>query len=283
LILNPSLTQTKETDATMKKSILLSGEFIYQLFTLLLVVIFVHALYVGIIRPNADTFLAAQAALLETDKSQITQRSFFVIIRDYEQEICFILLLWALSIIGFKMVSIFNQFALLQRDLIYLPEDMRILPEDAYDVARKIQALPASQLRSLLPQALLAALQRFSTTRNIQDAANATRAYCSSEAERLDSELSMIRYIAWAIPSVGFIGTVRGIGDALGQAHKAIEGDIFGVTQSLGVAFNSTFVALLISIVLMFMVYQLQRMQERYILDAEAYCEEKLTRHLSVQ
>jgi biopolymer transport protein ExbB/TolQ len=160
---------------------------------------------------------------------------------------------------------------------------MRILPEDAYDVARKIQALPASQLRSLLPQALLAALQRFSTTRNIQDAANATRAYCSSEAERLDSELSMIRYIAWAIPSVGFIGTVRGIGDALGQAHKAIEGDIFGVTQSLGVAFNSTFVALLISIVLMFMVYQLQRMQERYILDAEAYCEEKLTRHLSVQ
>jgi len=93
----------------------------------------------------------------------------------------------------------------------------------------------------------------------------------------------MIRYIAWAIPSIGFIGTVRGIGDALGQAYQAIEGEIFGVTRSLGVAFNSTLIALLISIVLMFMLHQLQLMQERYVLDTEAYCEENLTRHLHSQ
>ena len=115
---------------------------------------------------------------------------------------------------------------------------------------------------------------------SIQDVADATRAYCTAESERLESELSMIRYIAWAIPSIGFIGTVRGIGDALGQAHQAIEGNIFGVTRSLGVAFNSTLIALLISIVLMFMLHQLQLLQERYVLEAEGYCEENLTRHL---
>ena len=81
----------------------------------------------------------------------------------------------------------------------------------------------------------------------------------------------MVRYIAWAIPSIGFIGTVRGIGDALGQAHKAVEGDIAGVTQSLGVAFNSTFVALLISILVMFLLHQLQLDQERLVLDTETY------------
>jgi biopolymer transport protein ExbB/TolQ len=90
----------------------------------------------------------------------------------------------------------------------------------------------------------------------------------------------MIRYIAWAIPSVGFIGTVRGIGDALGHAHKALEGHLFDVTRSLGVAFNSTLVALLLSIVVMFVLHQLQLLQERYVLDTEAYCEENLTRHL---
>ena len=74
---------------------------------------------------------------------------------------------------------------------------------------------------------------------------------CDIEAERLDSELSMVRYIAWAIPSIGFIGTVRGFGEALGQAYKAVEGDISGVTASLGVAFNSTFVALILSIIIM--------------------------------
>ena len=55
-----------------------------------------------------------------------------------------------------------------------------------------------------------------------------------------------------AIPSIGFIGTVRGIGEALSQAHVAVEGDIAGMTASLGVAFNSTFVALVVSIFLMF-------------------------------
>ncbi|MBD3646403.1 MAG: MotA/TolQ/ExbB proton channel family protein, partial [Pseudomonadales bacterium] len=113
-----------------------------------------------------------------------------------------------------------------------------------------------------------------------QDVSSSGRETCESESERLDSELSMIRYIAWAIPSIGFLGTVRGIGQALGQAHKAVQGDIAGVTQSLGVAFNSTFVALLISIVVMFLLHQLQLAQERLVLDAEDYCDNRLIRHL---
>ena len=100
------------------------------------------------------------------------------------------------------------------------------------------------------------------------------------ESDRLDSELSMVRYIAWAIPSIGFIGTVRGIGEALSQAHKAVQGDIAGVTASLGVAFNSTFIALVISIFLMFIVHQLQLAQERLVLDAHNYCDNNLLRHL---
>ena len=73
----------------------------------------------------------------------------------------------------------------------------------------------------------------------------------------------MMRYIAWAIPAIGFIGTVRGIGDALSEAHKAVKGDVSGVTEGLGIAFNSTLVALLLSIVLMFLLHQLQLAQER--------------------
>jgi biopolymer transport protein ExbB/TolQ len=90
----------------------------------------------------------------------------------------------------------------------------------------------------------------------------------------------MVRYIAWAIPSIGFIGTVRGIGEALSQAHKAVQGDIAGVTASLGVAFNSTFIALVISIFLMFIVHQLQLAQERLVLDSHDYCDKNLVRHL---
>ncbi|UCF92402.1 MAG: MotA/TolQ/ExbB proton channel family protein [Desulfobacterales bacterium] len=264
----------------MKKSLPISVEFIYQVFALLIIIIVVHGAYIGLIRPKADAFLAKQAALMEPAKSGTTPRSPYVVIRDYEQEACFILMFWALAIMGYKGLATIRHRALLQMDLIPLAEGLRILPEDTRDLSRRIQALPPHQQQSLLPRALLAALQRFSSTRNIQDVANATHAYCASEAERLDTELSMIRYIAWAIPSVGFIGTVRGIGEALGYAHQALEGNIFDVTRSLGVAFNSTLIALLISVVLMFLLHNLQLLQERYVLDTEAYCEEKLTSHL---
>jgi biopolymer transport protein ExbB/TolQ len=264
----------------MKKSSPISAEALYQLFSLIIIIIAVHAAYVAVIRPNADMILAERAAQLQADKSYVSKQSVFVMIRDYEQEFCFILMFWAMAIMGFKAFKVIKDRALLNMDLISLSEGIRILPEDTKDVSRNLQALPRHQRNALLPRALLAALHRFSATRNIQDVSNATNAYCASEAERLESELSMIRYIAWAIPSVGFIGTVRGIGEALGQAHKAIEGEIFELTKSLGVAFNSTLIALVLSIVLMFLLHQLQLLQERYVLDTEAYCEEKLTRHL---
>lgn len=267
----------------MKKTLPLSMEFIYQLFSLILIVIVIHAAYVGIIRPNADAVLERQAAMTQKDKTLRAERSIYVLITDYEQEACIILMFWALAIMAFKAVITVRQRALIDKDLIPLAEGVRILPEDTRELSREIQALPPYQRNALLPRSLLAGLQRFSSTRNVQDVANATHAYCSAEGERLESELSMIRYIAWAIPSIGFIGTVRGIGDALGQAHQAIEGEIFGVTRSLGVAFNSTLIALLISIVLMFMLHQLQLLQERYVLETQAYCEDKLIRHLHMQ
>jgi biopolymer transport protein ExbB/TolQ len=135
----------------------------------------------------------------------------------------------------------------------------------------------------LLPRAVLSALSRFGATRNVQDVSDAARGVCQSEADRLDSELSMVRYIAWAIPAIGFIGTVRGIGDALAQAHKAVTGDIAGVTEGLGVAFNSTLVALLISIVLMFLLHQLQLSQERLVLETETYLDQHVIRHLQTR
>jgi biopolymer transport protein ExbB/TolQ len=155
-----------------------------------------------------------------------------------------------------------------------------VLPEDARQYSRSIEALPPQQQDYLLPRMLLAALQRFATTGSIPAVSDTVREQCDVESDRLDSELSMVRYIAWAIPSIGFIGTVRGIGDALGQAYKAVEGDISGVTVSLGVAFNSTFVALVLSIIIMFCLHQLQLSQERLVLNCQRYADSRLLRFL---
>ena len=255
-------------------------ELVYQVFSLLIAFILVHALYVSFIRPQATAFLEQEALQMQADPDYVQQRSFFVVVKDYEQEACFILMLWAFAILGFKGRTTFRQQKLLDQDLLRLPEDMPIGPEDTRDLVTRLRGLPDAMRDYLLPRALLTAVERFGATRNVQDVSNAARDICESEGERMESELSIIRYIAWAIPSVGFIGTVRGIGNALGQAHRAVDGDITGVTRNLGVAFNSTFIALVISIVLMFFIHQLQLMQERLVLDSDRYIDHWLIRRL---
>jgi biopolymer transport protein ExbB/TolQ len=260
----------------------LPKEFIYQVFSLLVAFIIIHAVYVSIIRPQAQMHLQHEHQQMKQDNQYVEKRNFYVVIRDYEQEACFILMLWAFAIMAYKGVTIWQQQKQLHQDLLQLPESLPVGPEDSNELLKRLSELPQKLSYYLLPRVLKNAIQRFGATHNVHDTANAVRDVCESEGDRLESELSTIRYIAWAIPSVGFIGTVRGIGDALAQANRAMEGDISGVTQSLGVAFNSTFIALVISIVLMFFIHQLQLIQERLVLDTEAYCDRQLISRLKV-
>lgn len=265
----------------MKKNI--PFELVYQVGALVISVMLVHLVYVTVIRPNADAILERQAELYASGEVFVQDRSLYVVLRDLEQESCFILMFWAMAIMGLKGRAALSERSLLNRDFIQISEGMSILPEDTREYTRPLQNLDESSRSALLPRCLLAALHRFASTRNVQDASEAARAVCDAESDRLDSELSMVRYIAWAIPSIGFIGTVRGISEALGQTSRAVEGDIAGVTTSLGVAFNSTFIALVISIVLMFLMHQLQLIQERLVLDTHSYCDQRLLRHLQVR
>jgi biopolymer transport protein ExbB/TolQ len=258
----------------------MSSEFIFQLFALLIAVIVVHAIYVGAVRPIADAQIQREIELQASGEDFVPDRSLAVVIRDFEQETCFIMLFWALAIMGYKGRKTLEEKAILDRALLDIPDGTSVLPEDAREYSRSLEAMPAEEQDLLLPRTLLSALQRFATTGSIQAVSDTIKESCEVESDRLDSEMSMVRYIAWAIPSIGFIGTVRGIGDALGQAYKAVEGDISGVTVSLGVAFNSTFVALVLSIIIMFCLHQLQLSQERLVLDSQRYADKRLMRHL---
>jgi biopolymer transport protein ExbB/TolQ len=257
-------------------------DLVYQVATLVLAFLVVHVPYTLVVRPQAQAVLAKQAREMRLNPEYVQERDWYVIIKDPEQEWEFILCLWALAIMGVKWRASSRERRLLESELVPVVPGGRILPEDAREYARQIQALPDAERRLLLPRTALAALNRFRSTRSIQDASSTAREVCSAESDRLDSELAMIRYIAWAIPSIGFIGTVRGIGDALTMAHRAVQGDISGVTEALGVAFNSTFIALLLSLGLMFVLHQLQLKQERQVLDTESYVDERLLANLQV-
>ena len=69
---------------------------------------------------------------------------------------------------------------------------------------------------------------------------------------------------------------MRGIGDALSFAEQAIKGDISALTANLGLAFNSTFVGLMLCIVLMYVLHIVQSQQESFVIETQTYCRDKL-------
>lgn len=226
----------------------------------------VHMIYIGYVRPEANTLIETAQT---TDQS--VPRAVVVILKDYEQEICFILMLWGCFLITTSYKEILKTKYLFSVDLIGDGEEGEI---DINGVIERIdKQVPADCLSSPLVHILRSSLWRYSATSSVQSLYDAIESNLDALAVRQDAENNMVRYLIWAIPSIGFIGTVRGIGQALSKADEALAGDISGMTDSLGVAFNSTLVALLISIFLMFLFHQLQRLQDNQRLDTQAYCE----------
>lgn len=230
----------------------------------------VHLAYIGYVRPEADL-------LLETARQagQSAPRDLVIVLKDYEQEICFILMFWGSYLILSKCRMILRNNYLFSVDL--LEEDGA---DDNFLAEKMIEKLDtelsADRRSAPLIQTLRTALWRYAGTRNVQNLSDAIESSVEALAIRQDAENSMIRYLIWAIPSIGFIGTVRGIGEALSHADQALAGNIAGMTNSLGVAFNSTLVALLISLLLMFIFHQLQRLQDGQLVAIQAYCDQYL-------
>jgi biopolymer transport protein ExbB/TolQ len=259
------------------------SEFVVTLAALIFTIVTVHATYVALIRPQGEAITQAELQRMKEDRTYVPKRSFYLVIKDFEQELEIIHFMWAMLIIGYKAWLIRRERNFLDREFISVPEGIKVLPEDAKDYARQLEALKPDDRRALVARALQRTLDRFAATRSIRDSAETSRAVCDSEADRLDSGLAMIRYIAWAIPAIGFIGTVRHIGDALLQANQAVGGDITAVTSSLGIAFNATFVALSLTIVLMFFLHQLQQSQEQFVHDTDHWIDQRLIRHMQVR
>jgi biopolymer transport protein ExbB/TolQ len=236
---------------------------------LIISVILVHLAYIGYVRPEAELILEAAR-----QASQSAPRDLIIVIKDYEQEICIILMLWGSFLIISKCRKILRSKYLYTVDIV---EEIKRGNFDAEKIIKRLDTeLSADHSSEPLIQTLRTTLWRYAGTKNVQNLSDAIESCLEALSIRQDAENSMIRYLIWAVPSIGFIGTVRGIGEALSLADKALAGDIAGMTNSLGVAFNSTLVALLISVFLMFIFHQLQRLQDGQIVDIQSYCDQYL-------
>ena len=83
-----------------------------------------------------------------------------------------------------------------------------------------------------------------------------------ADFDRMQSSYALTRIIIWAIPILGFLGTVIGITLAIAKlTPKALETSLPEVTGGLGIAFDTTALALALSMVLMFVKFFVERME----------------------
>jgi hypothetical protein len=205
-----------------------------------------------------------------------------------EQILCYGCFVWALFILWTRWWELGRQRRPFQAELLPPEEDYRILPEDARLWQRRIRRqTQAGGHPTLLGQLLDLALGRFAASRSPQETSAAVREASEMAQNRLVSSISLVQYLAWAIPALGFIGTARGMGLALAAApslgsDEALQHFLDQTTRNLGFTFDCTLVALSLSVILMFFVHLQQRAEDQLVLDVQHFCLERLQTRLVV-
>ncbi len=160
--------------------------------------------------------------------------------------------------------------------------------EEVQDLRKRIKESGGDQ-QSILLSRLDRALGLWVSTKDL----GRVTGWISSEVSRdnivSDMTFTLVRLMMWTIPILGFIGTVQGLGSAVGgfanflsgsAELSAIKGAIANVTISLGVAFDTTFLALMLVTFVQFPLTALMRRESTFLADVDIYLDEHFIRRL---
>lgn len=196
---------------------------------------------------------------------------------------------WALLLIASRWRRLRRETRALDVDLFAAEAVLGIGPEQARSLRRELPRRAGASADSFLVARLERALRQFEVQPRIAAVVEFLSAESAADEGRVDASYALVRVFVWAVPTLGFIGTVLGLGTAVGgfseslEAAASLEGlksSIGSVTGGLGVAFDTTLLALVLSIVIMFPASAVQRREEGLVGAVDDYCAEWLVPRL---
>jgi len=96
-------------------------------------------------------------------------------------------------------------------------------------------------------------------------------------AERLHGSYALVRTVCWAIPILGFLGTVMGITLAIANIDpEQLSSSLGSVTGGLAIAFDTTALALALSLVLVFATFVVERAEQSVLDRVEGFAMRRL-------
>ncbi len=169
----------------------------------------------------------------------------------------------------------------------YLPEDTRVILQgkDLPELYRRVREQGYADQR-FLPRLVARCILQFQISSSVEQCASLMNTTLDLLSHEVDLHYSLLRYVTWLIPSLGFIGTVIGIGHALsyaGEPGRFQEPTLLTeVTSRLAVSFDGTLVALLMAAVLLFWQNVVQAKEEHALNLSGQYCLDNLINRLYV-
>jgi biopolymer transport protein ExbB/TolQ len=190
---------------------------------------------------------------------------------------CYCCFTWAALILLSRYQEVRRQRRAFALPLLPTEDGARILHEDARPLLRQLDQTTAGRGPLILAGMIRLALGKFATSRSGEAVSQTVRSQAEVEQGRLVSSMGTVHYLAWAIPAIGFLGTVVGLAGSLSMTSRLTEETFLSqATRHLTFAFDCTLVALGLSLILMFLVHAVQRDEEALVLDCQQYCLEHL-------
>ncbi|MGE9268652.1 MAG: MotA/TolQ/ExbB proton channel family protein [Verrucomicrobiales bacterium] len=151
------------------------------------------------------------------------------------------------------------------------------------DFIDNIYKTPLTLRDSLIVNRIRKALELFESRNDNGEISDFLGTQSDLDANRSGASYSLVKVFLWAIPILGFIGTVMGLSVAVGSLAmgdntdpEALKNSINSLTGGLGVAFDTTLLGLILSILMSFPLAAVQKKEDETLTIIDTFCTEKL-------
>jgi len=190
---------------------------------------------------------------------------------------------WAMAIVYLKHEKLKHQKAALLLDVLPMQLGKEISEENVGLFIDHVYALPKKLRDSMMVNRIRKALELFEIRQKSSDVREMMAIQSEIDGARINGSFTLLRAFLWAIPLLGFIGTVLGLSHAIGGMNFAnvediakIVGSINKVTSGLGTAFDATLLGLVLAMTLNFPLNSLAKQEDDNLSAIDAFCNEVL-------
>ncbi len=172
-----------------------------------------------------------------------------------------------IAILGIKALGFGTQKRVLKLGLLSEKFDgISDVTEKSTRILTQVREMPARLQRTLVVRRVIDICQYVRGMQSTGKLYEHQQYLSDIGSEQLHNSYSSVRTISWAVPMVGFLGTVMGIAIAIANVDpQKLSDSIPEVTGGLGIAFDTTALALGLTLVLVFMSQWIEKTEQNIL------------------